>query len=156
MLLKPFSVGDYIIEASGGMEGCVQEISVFYTTLLAGDQKTIVIPNGTLAGSSITNISKSGRRKLDIPVDIAYDADLQKAKRVLLGVAERSTHYLESEPPVVLVQELAASSVKLCVRVWTDPEQYWDERWELNEQIKLSLDAAGIEIAYPQLDVHVK
>ncbi len=156
LLLKPFSVGDYIIEASGGMEGCVQEISVFYTTLLAGDQKTIVIPNGTLAGSSITNISKSGRRKLDIPVDIAYDADLQKAKRVLLGVAERSTHYLESEPPVVLVQELAASSVKLCVRVWTDPEQYWDERWELNEQIKLSLDAAGIEIAYPQLDVHVK
>lgn len=156
LLLKPFSVGDYIIEASGGMEGCVQEISVFYTTLLAGDQKTIVIPNGTLAGSSITNISKSGRRRLDIPVDIAYDADLQKAKRVLLEVAERSTHYLEGEPPVVLVQELAASSVKLCVRVWTDPEQYWDEQWELNEQIKLSLDAAGIEIAYPQLDVHVK
>lgn len=156
LLLKPFGVGDYIIEASGGMEGCVQEISVFYTTLLDGDQKTIVIPNGTLAGSSITNISKSGSRRLDIIVDIAYDADLQKAKRVLLAVAEQSAHRLESEPPAVLVQELAESSVKLCVRVWTDPEQYWDEKWELNEQIKLSLDAAGIEIAYPQLDVHVK
>lgn len=156
LLLQPFGVGDYIIEASGGMEGYVQEISVFYTTLLTGDQKTIVIPNGTLSNSSITNISKSGKRRLDIIVDIAYDADLQKAKAVLLAVAEQSAHYLESEPPLVLVRELAESSVKLCVRVWTDPEEYWDEQWELNEQIKLSLDAAGIEIAYPQLDVHVK
>lgn len=156
LLLQPFGVGDYIIEASGGMEGYVQEISVFYTTLLTGDQKTIVIPNGTLSNSSITNISKSGKRRLDIIVDIAYDADLQKAKAVLLTVAEQSAHYLESEPPLVLVRELAESSVKLCVRVWTDPEEYWDEQWELNEQIKLSLDAAGIEIAYPQLDVHVK
>lgn len=156
LLLQPFGVGDYIIEASGGMEGYVQEISVFYTTLLTGDQKMIVIPNGTLSNSSITNISKSGKRRLDIIVDIAYDADLQKAKAVLLTVAEQSAHYLESEPPLVLVRELAESSVKLCVRVWTDPEEYWDEQWELNEQIKLSLDAAGIEIAYPQLDVHVK
>lgn len=156
LLLQPFGVGDYIIEASGGMEGYVQEISVFYTTLLTGDQKTIVIPNGTLSNSSITNISKSGKRRLDVIVDIAYDADLQKAKAVLLAVAEQSAHYLESEPPLVLVRELAESSVKLCVRVWTDPEEYWDEQWELNEQIKLSLDAAGIEIAYPQLDVHVK
>lgn len=156
LLLKPFGVGDYIIEASGGMEGYVQEISVFYTTLLAGDQKTIVIPNGTLSNSSITNISKSGSRRLDIIVDISYDADLQKAKSVLLEVAENSTHYLKTEAPAVFVRELAESSVKLCVRVWTDPEEYWDEQWELNEKIKLSLDHAGIEIAYPQMDVHVK
>ena len=156
LLLQPFGVGDYIIESGGGMEGYVQEISVFYTMLLTGDEKTIAIPNGTLSNSSITNISKSGRRRLDVVVDIAYDADLQKAKKVLLEVAEQSGHYLKSDPPAVLVRELAQSSVKLCVRVWTDPEQYWDEQWELNEQIKLSLDRAGIEIAYPQLDVHVK
>ncbi len=156
LLLQPFGVGDYIIESGGGMEGYVQEISVFYTMLLTGDEKTIAIPNGTLSNSSITNISKSGRRRLDVVVDIAYDADLQKAKKVLLEVAEQSGHYLKSDPPAVLVRELAQSSVKLCVRVWTDPEQYWDEQWELNEQIKLSLDQAGIEIAYPQLDVHVK
>ncbi len=156
LLLQPFGVGDYIIESGGGMEGYVQEISVFYTMLLTGDEKTISIPNGTLSNSSITNISKSGRRRLDVVVDIAYDADLQKAKKVLLEVAEQSGHYLKSDPPAVLVRELAQSSVKLCVRVWTDPEQYWDEQWELNEQIKLSLDRAGIEIAYPQLDVHVK
>ena len=156
LLLQPFGVGDYIIESGGGMEGYVQEISVFYTMLLTGDEKTIAIPNGTLSNSSITNISKSGRRRLDVVVDIAYDADLQKAKKVLLEVAEQSGHYLKSDPPAVLVRELAQSSVKLCVRVWTDPEQYWDEQWELNEQIKLSLDRAGIEIAYPQLDVHMK
>lgn len=156
LLLKPFCVGDYIIEAGGGMEGYVQEISVFYTTLLTGDQKTVVIPNGALANNSITNLSKSGSRRLDVVVDIAYEADLQKAKDVLQRVAERSGHRLESEPPVILVKELAQSSVKLCVRVWTDPEEYWDEQWELNEQIKLALDGAGVEIAYPQMDVHVK
>lgn len=156
LLLKPFCVGDYIIEAGGGMEGYVQEISVFYTTLLTGDQKTVVIPNGALANNSITNLSKSGSRRLDVVVDIAYEADLQKAKDVLQRVAECSGHRLESEPPVILVKELAQSSVKLCVRVWTDPEEYWDEQWELNEQIKLALDGAGVEIAYPQMDVHVK
>lgn len=156
LLLKPFSVGDYIIEATGKNEGTVHEISVFYTTLLTGDQRMIVIPNGTLANNSITNLTKSGRRRLDILVDIAYGADLQQAKKVLLQVAEKSSHCLWDEPPVILVSELAESSVKLDVRVWTTPEEYWDEQWELNEQIKLALDAAGIEIAYPQLDVHVR
>lgn len=156
LLLKPFSVGDYIIDGTGQHEGDVKEISVFYTTLQTAEQKLVVIPNGTLANNSITNLTKSGIRRLDIPVDISYDADLARAKQVLLQVAERSTHRLQNEPADVLVQELAESSVKLTVRVWTTPEEYWNEKWELNEQIKLSLDAAGIEIAYPQLDVHVR
>lgn len=156
LLLKPFSVGDYIIDGTGQNEGDVKEISVFYTTLQTAEQKLIVIPNGTLANNSITNLTKSGIRRLDIPVDISYDADLQRAKQVLLQVAERSTHRMQDEPADVLVQELAESSVKLAVRVWTTPEEYWNEKWELNEQIKLSLDKAGIEIAYPQLDVHVR
>lgn len=156
LLLKPFVVGDYIVEGTGKNEGYVQEISIFYTTLLTGDQQTIVIPNGTLANNSITNLTRSGSRRLDVIVDISYDADLQRAKQLLQQVAERSTHRLTVEPPVVLVRELAESSVKLDVRVWTDPEEYWDEQWELNEQIKLALDEAGIEIAFPQLDVHVR
>lgn len=156
LLLKPFVVGDYIVEETGKNEGYVQEISIFYTTLLTAEEMMVVIPNGTLANNSITNISKSGRRRLDIPVDIAYAADLQKAKKILLQVAEQAQHRLISEPPAVLVWELAESSVKLIVRVWTTPEFYWDEKWELNERIKLALDAAGIEIAFPQLDVHVR
>lgn len=156
LLLKPFIVGDYIIEESGKKEGTVQEISIFYTTLLTADHNTVVVPNGTLANNSITNLTKSGRRRLDIRVGIAYSADLKRAKQVLWQVAEQSDHLLQGEEPVILVDELADSSVNLIVRVWTDPDEYWDERWELTEQIKLALDEAGIEIAFPQLDVHVR
>ena len=156
LLLKPFTVGDYIIEESGKKEGTVQEISIFYTTLLTADHHTVVIPNGTLANNSITNLTKSGRRRLDIKVGVAYGADIRLAKQVLQQVAERSSHHLSDEPPAILVDELADSSVNLIVRVWTDPEEYWPERWELTEQIKLALDEAKIEIAFPQLDVHVR
>ena len=156
LLLKPFIVGDYIIEESGKKEGTVQEISIFYTTLLTADHNTVVVPNGTLANNSITNLTKSGRRRLDIRVGIAYSADLKRAKQVLWQVAEQSDHLLQGEEPVILVDELADSSVNLIVRVWTDPDEYWDGRWELTEQIKLALDEAGIEIAFPQLDVHVR
>ena len=96
LLLKPFSVGDYIIDGTGQHEGDVKEISVFYTTLQTAEQKLVVIPNGTLANNSITNLTKSGIRRLDIPVDISYDADLARAKQVLLQVAERSTHRLHA------------------------------------------------------------
>ena len=156
LLLKPFVVGDYIIEESGKKEGTVQEISIFYTTLLTADNHIVTIPNGTLANNSITNLTKSGIRRLSIKVGISYDSDIRVAKKVLQQVAEQSTHRLQSEEPVVLVNDLADSSVNLIVRVWTDPEEYWPERWELTEQIKLALDAAGIEIAFPQLDVHVR
>ena len=156
LLLKPFTVGDYIIEESGKKEGTVQEISIFYTTLLTADQHIVVIPNGTLANNSITNLTKSGIRRLDIRVGISYASDIRRAKQVLQQVAEQSSHRLQSEAPVVLVDELADSSVELLVRIWTDPEEYWDERWEMTEQIKLALDSARIEIACPQLDVHVR
>jgi small conductance mechanosensitive channel len=155
LVLKPFVVGDYIIESSNGNEGFVQEISIFYTTLLTGAEHTIVIPNGTLLNNSITNLTKSGRRRLDVMVDIAYSADLKRAKEILLKVAERSTLRL-ADQPMVLVRELADSSVRLDVRVWTKPLEYWDEMFELNEQIKIELDAAGIEIAFPQMDVHIR
>ena len=156
LMLKPFTVGDYIIEESGKKEGTVQEISIFYTTLLTADHHTVVIPNGTLANNSITNLTKSGRRRLDIKVGISYGSDIRHAKQVLQQVAERSSYRLPDEAPAILVDELADSSVNLIVRVWTDPEEYWDERWELTEQIKLALDAANIEIAFPHLDVHVR
>lgn len=156
LLLKPFVVGDYIIEESGKKEGTVQEISIFYTTLLTADNHIVTIPNGTLANNSITNLTKSGIRRLSIKVGISYDSDIRVAKKVLQQVAEQSTHRLQSEEPVVLVNDLADSSVEMIVRVWTDPEKYWDARWELTEQIKLSLDKVGIEIAFPQLDVHVR
>lgn len=156
LMLKPFLVGDYIIEETGKNEGYVHEISIFYTTLRTFDGTLIVIPNGTLANNSITNLTKSGRRRLSVPVDVAYSADLAQAKQLLLSITEQSSFRIDEEEPVVVVSELAESSVKLCVRVWTTPDQYWDELWQLNEQIKQAFDRAGIEIAFPQLDVHVR
>lgn len=156
LILKPFSVGDYIIEGTGKDEGFVHEISVFYTTLRTGDDKTIVIPNGTLANNSITNLSKMKSRRLDILVDIAYDADLKKAKQILQQVADQCAYRQADKDAEIVVYELAESSVKVMVRVWTDSDEYWNARFELNEQIKFALDAAKIEIAFPQLDVHVR
>ena len=156
LMLKPFLVGDYIIEGTGKNEGYVHEISIFYTTLRSFDGTLIVIPNGTLANNSITNLTKSGRRRLDITVDVAYGADLVQAKQILLKIARQSSCRMEEPEPSVAVSELAESSVKLRVSVWTLPEEYWEELWQLNEQIKLAYDKAGIEIAFPQLDVHVR
>lgn len=156
LLMKPFAVGDYIIEDTNKNEGIVKEISIFYTTLLTYDEKTIVIPNGTLVNNSIVNLTKSGRRRLDILVDISYSADLLEAKKQLMKAAVESTHRLQQEEPRVMVDALADNSVKLDVRVWTKAEDYWEELWELNEKIKLTLDQAGIEIAFPQLDVHLR
>ena len=82
--------------------------------------------------------------------------DIKRAKQVLMQVAEQSSHRIQDEEPMILVDELADSSVKLIVRVWTDPDSYWNARWEMTEQIKLALDDAGIEISFPQLDVHVR
>lgn len=156
LLLKPFSVGDYIIEDTGKNEGTVKEISVFYTTLMTADNLTVVIPNGTLANNSITNLTKSGARRLDITADIAYSSDLMRAKQVLTGIAEQCPYRMDDRQYQVVVSELAESSVRLMMQLWTTPERYWQAKWELNEQIKLALDAAEIELAFPQLDVHVR
>lgn len=156
LLLKPFHVGDYIIEDTHGNEGTVTEISIFYTKLSTGDNKIIVIPNGSLANSSLTNVTHSEKRRMDLEVGIAYDADLKKAKDILYRLAEEEGDRLKSEEILVFVSELAASEVKIGLRFWVKTEDYWNVRWRLLESIKLSLDEAGIEIPYQKLDVQVK
>lgn len=156
LLLKPFRVGDYIIEDTHGNEGTVTEITIFYTKLSTGDNKIIVIPNGSLANSSLTNVTHSKKRRIDLEVGIAYDADLKRAKEILYRLAEEEKDRLKSEEILVFVSELAASEVKLGIRFWVKTEDYWPVRWRLMEDIKLALDEAGIEIPYQKLDVQVK
>lgn len=156
LLLKPFHVGDYIIEDTHGNEGTVTEITIFYTKLSTGDNKIIVIPNGSLANSSLTNVTHSEKRRIDLEVGIAYDADLKRAKEILYRLAEEEKDRLKSEEILVFVSELAASEVKLGIRFWVKTEDYWPVRWRLMEDIKLALDEAGIEIPYQKLDVQVK
>lgn len=156
LLLKPFKVGDYIIEDVNKNEGTVKEISVFYTKLTTPDNKVIIIPNGTLANSSLMNVTQSEKRRVDIYVGVSYQADLKKAKSILAELAEKETNRLKDEPMDIFVSDLEDSSVKLGVRIWVPTDSYWETRWRLVEEIKLALDAGGIEIPFPQMDVTIK
>ena len=155
LILRPFNVGDYIIDSAGN-EGTVDEIQIFYTKLRTGDNRVIILPNGNLANNSITNVTTSKVRRCDITVGIAYDADIKKAKAVLEKVLEEDAHILQDKDRIVYVAALADSSVNLGVRCWFDNSEYWAGVWRLNENIKYALDDAHISIPYPQMDVHLK
>lgn len=156
LLLKPFVVGDYIIEDSNGKEGTVKEIQIFYTKLSTIDNKTIVIPNGMLTNNSITNATAKDERQLDLRVGISYDADIRQAKNVIEELLEKDECIIKNEQINVFVHELADNAVVLGIRAWVKNEEYWTTRWRLLEEIKILLDENGIEIPYPQMAVHMK
>ena len=156
LLLKPFVVGDYIIEDSNGKEGTVKEIQIFYTKLSTIDNKTIVIPNGMLTNNSITNATAKDERQLDLRVGISYDADIRQAKSVIENLLIKDECIIKNEQINVFVHELADSAVVLGIRAWVKNEEYWETRWRLLEEIKILLDENGIEIPYPQMEVHMK
>ena len=155
LLLKPFVVGDYIIVAIDGTEGTVKVIQIFYTKLTTVDNKTIVIPNGTLSNSSLTNVTARPERQLDLKVGIAYDADLKKAKDLIETLLKQDDSIIQDEDIKVFVDSLADSSVILGMRAWVKTEEYWSTRWRLLEEIKLIFDEEGIEIPFNQLTVHM-
>lgn len=155
LLLKPFRVGDYIMESSTGHEGTVTEIQIFYTRLLTTDNKAVILPNGQLANNSIVNITSQKERRMDIVVGISYQADLKRAKEVLETVLQEDEAVLKEKDMLVFVSELGSSSVNLGVRCWFRQEDFWPGKWRITENCKLALDAAGIEIPFNQLDVHV-
>ena len=156
LLLKPFVVGDYIIEDTNGKEGTVKEIQIFYTKLSTIDNKTIVIPNGMLTNNIITNATAKDERQLDLRVGISYDADIRQAKSVIENLLIKDECIIKNEQINVFVHELADSAVVLGIRAWVKNEEYWETRWRLLEEIKILLDENGIEIPYPQMAVHMK
>lgn len=155
LLVKPFRVGDYIIEDNKKNEGTVSEIQIFYTKLTTPDEKVIVLPNGTLANTSITNVTATYKRRLDIKVGISYGADLLKAKKILNEIIQNDTAVLKDQEMVAVVEELADSAVILSAKVWVKNEDYLSTKWRMNETVKLKLDENGIEIPFNQLDVHI-
>ena len=156
LLLKPFVVGDYIVEDTNGKEGTVKEIQIFYTKLSTIDNKTIVIPNGMLTNNSITNATAKDERQLDLRIGISYNADIKKAKSVIEKLLSEDASILKEEQMNVFVNDLADSAVVLGIRAWVKNEEYWATRWRLLEEIKVELDENGIEIPYPQVTVHMK
>lgn len=156
LLLKPFRVGDFIMESGHGTEGTVKEIGIFYTKLTTTDGKVVVLPNGGLANSSITNATDSPIRRIDLMVGISYDADIREAKDALRSVMDSDADVLHSELVLVYVSDLGDSSVELGMRCYCENSVYWDVRWRLLENAKNALDAAGIEIPYQQVSVHME
>lgn len=154
LILKPFLVGDYIIEG-GGKEGTVTEIQLFYTRLLTPDNRTVILPNGALANGSLVNVTADKYRRCDISVGVSYQSDLQMAREALMGMLEADPAVLKDRDMRVVVDALGESAIQLIVRCWFTNEEYWDGRYRLTEGIKTVLDQAGIQIPYPQLDVHV-
>jgi small conductance mechanosensitive channel len=155
LLLKPFKVGDYIIEDTKGNEGTVSEIQLFYTKLTTPDERIVILPNGTLANSSLTNVTTTYKRRLTIKVGISYYANLQKAKEVMQGTVAKDKGVLTEEEVVTFVDELGDSAVVIGTHCYVANADYWTVRWRLLEEIKLAFDAEGIEIPYQQMDVHV-
>lgn len=156
LTLKPFVVGDYIIEDTHKNEGTVKEIQIFYTKLATIDNKTIVIPNGALANNSLTNVTAKEYRQLDLRVDISYDADLKKTKQLLQGILENDPSIVSDKEINVFVDNLGDSSVVIGLRAWVKTEEYWESRWRILENVKLTLDKNHIEIPYNQLQVHLE
>ena len=156
LLFKPFQVGDYIIQdQAGGTEGTVYKVEMFYTTLITIDNKHVIIPNGKLSNSTIINVTAQNLRNLEIKVEISYDSDIKKAKKLLQHILQEDPGTKSDKDMLVFVDELADSAVVMGLRVWVPTDKYWKIKWRLNEKIKESFDANGISIPYPQMDVHV-
>lgn len=153
---KPFKVGDYIIEDTHKNEGTVTEIQIFYTKLLTVDNRTVVIPNGTLANSSLTDVTHQDKRRVDLYVGISYEADTQTAKEILSKIVEEEPARLVEEETMVFVDSLEDSSVRLGLRFWVATHDYWNARWRVTEEIKIKFDENQIEIPYNQLTVSLK
>lgn len=153
LLFKPFKVGD-VLEAQGFI-GSVKEIQIFNTILATGDNKTIIIPNGGLANSSMTNYSTQETRRVEWTFGIGYGDSVEKARAIIFKVAEADSRILKDPAPFVGVSALADSSVNLLTRVWVAGADYWGVFFDLNEKVYNAFNKEGINIPFPQMDVHI-
>lgn len=156
LLIKPFKVGDYIKEDTNGNEGSVKEIELFYTKLITPDNKIIVLPNGTLANSSLTNVTACDKRRMDITVRIPYTADIKLAKEVLEQVLKNEEAVLKDQEHFAYASELGDAFVSIGVRCWFTMEDFWQGKWRVTENIKYALDEAGVSIFAPQMEITLK
>lgn len=155
LILKPFVIGDYIKEDTHGNEGTVISIDIFYTRIRTFDGKVVVIPNGTLSNTSLTNLTKQEKRRIDLVVPVEYDADLRNVKKVLQDVVTSEPMVLQEEPIDIALDEFGDSALTVLVHVWVPTDTYWKTKWNLMEHIKLAFDAEKICIPFNQLDVHL-
>ncbi|MGQ7870172.1 mechanosensitive ion channel family protein [Sunxiuqinia sp. sy24] len=154
LIIKPFNVGDYI-EAQG-YAGSVREIQIFNTILKTPDNVTIIIPNGGLSTGSVKNYSTEARRRVDFVFGVAYGDDYDQAKSVITRLVGADSRILKDPAPFIVLSELADSSVNITVRVWSEATDYWGVKFDLTEQVYKEFPKAGLNIPFPQMDVHVQ
>lgn len=152
ILLRPIKVGDWVEVA--GESGSVSEVAIFATTLLTGDNKTVIIANAAVMGSNIINYSTQQERRVDLVVGVGYSSNIQQVKDELQAIASAESRILHDKGVTIGVSELADSSVNLVFRSWVKSADYWGVFFDLNERIKVRFDEVGIEIPFPQMDIH--
>jgi len=153
VLFKPFKIDDYI--ESNGVAGHVKLIQIFNTKVLTVENKMVIIPNASLTNNNIINYTNEEKRRVDISIGVSYKEDIKKVQKVLLKVAADNKKSLSSPEPAARVIGYGDNSVDFTFRVWCNTADYWDVFFDLNEAIKPAFDTAGIEIPYPQQDVHL-
>lgn len=156
LLFRPFSVGDYISEKAFGNEGKVEEIQVLYTTLLTVDNKTVIIPNGQLANSSIVNFTRAKVRRVDLDFKAAYSEDTNKVKEAILEAVQQHPLTIKEKDIFVNVKEYGDYEVTYSLWVWCDSINYIKVKYDLIEDVKKKFDEKGINIPYPQMEVKIK
>ena len=155
LIFKPFGIGDYIKEDTNGNEGTVVGIDLFYTKLQTPDNKRVVVPNGVLANSSLTNYTSQNMRRVDIVVGISYDSDIKLAKSIILDIINADERVLKDQDVNVFVSELAESQVTLGARCWVATDDYWQTKWDFLELFKEQLEGNGVDIPFNQLCVTI-
>ena len=154
LLFHPFRVGDFI--EVGGFSGTVSDIDVFYTFIRTGDNKSVTVPNGTIMSNSVVNYSVNGTRRVDLDIGVAYGSDIDRVKAILLEEGTKHELVLKDPEPFCRLSVQGDSALTFTLRVWTETANYWQVRFDVLEAVHKRLEKEGIEIPFPQMDVHVK
>lgn len=153
IVMRPFKLGDYIV--TNGQEGTVEDIKLFYTTLVTTDNRVVSVPNGTLANNVIVNNSAKDTRRVDLTIQVAYGSNVDLVKKIITHVCNENELVFKTPAPFTELAEMNESSLDFTVRTWCNRGDYWTVKFALIDNIKKALDAYGIEIPYKQIDVHI-
>ncbi len=155
LILKPFHVGDYIIENHTKCEGTVVSIDIFYTKLVTVDNKSIVIPNGNISNTSLINVTEREKRRVDIAFSVSYDSDLDKVKQVVLDIVKQVDGFRENDAVDLYIDNFGDSGIEMYVRFFVDIDKFFPAKWETMWNIKKAFDENDIEIPYNKMDVNI-
>ena len=153
VMFRPYRVGDFVEAA--GISGTVLDVQILTTILKTGDNKQIVVPNGQIMGSIITNYSANETRRIDMVFGVSYDDDLDKVRSTIEDLVAAEDRIIDDPPCLIAVSELADSSVNFVVRPWVKTSDYWGVKFEFTEAVKKRFDKEGISFPYPQQDIHI-